>query len=200
MRRRAIPSTVSSTPADNIKAILAARSQAWSALTSSQRAAWTEYARQTPVLNALGNAITRSGHQAYVALNTRLALMGLSLITAPPIVNAPDALLTYSQTFDIGAGTFAAAFTPTPLAAGLRLWTLAAVTNSAGINYVKNLYRWVGVSAAAQASPYDQQAQIEARWGALVVGQTVHIRQHVVDGATGLLSPGLAAVGTVVST
>ena len=199
-RRRAIPSTVTSPAALNVKALLAAYSQAWAGLSDAERAAWTEYARQTPVLNALGNSITRSGHQAYIALNTRLALMSQTAIDTPPIVNAPDALTTYSQTFDIGAGTFAATFTPTPLGATERLWIRAAVINSAGVNYVKNLLRFVGTSASAQATGYDAQALVEARWGALVAGQTVHFLIHVVDTATGLLSPPRSSRGVVLDT
>lgn len=200
MRRRAIPSRVTSPAALNVKALLAAYSQGWQGLTSAQRAAWLEYARQTPVLNSLGNSFTRSGQQAYVACNTRIALAAGTAITAPPIVNAPDALLTYTQTYDIGAGTFASTFTPTPIGATNFLWYRVAVTNSAGINYVDNILKFVGVSAANEATGFDPQSIIESRWGSLVVGQTVHIRLHVFDRATGLLSPPRMASGLVVST
>lgn len=200
IRRRAIPSLVSSPAAVNIKALLAAYSQAWQGLTSAQRNAWLEYARQTPVLNALGNSITRSGAQAYIACNTRIALAAGTAISVPPIVNAPDALTAYTQTYDIGAGTFESTFTPTPIGATNFLWYRVAVVNSAGINYVTNLLRFVGVSAANQATGFDAQSIIESRWGSLTVGQTVHIRLHVFDRATGLLSPPRVASGTVVST
>lgn len=200
MRRRAVPSTVTSPAALNVKALLAAYSQAWAGLTTAQRAAWLEYARQTPVINALGNSFTRSGQQAYVACNTRIALVGATAIDNPPIANAPDALTSMTQTYDIGAGTFDTVFAPSPLGATERLWYRVAVVNSAGINYVKNLLRFVGTSAAAEATPFDAQAIIEARWGALVVGQTVHFLVHVFDSATGLLSPPRQAFGQVVST
>lgn len=200
IRGRTIPSTVTSPAALNIKGILAARSQAWAGLSSAERNAWTEYARQTPITDTLGQTITRSGHQAYVALNSRLELIGQPTIDVPPIVNAPDALSTYTQTYDIGAGSFAAAFTPTPLAANERLWIQAAVVNSAGKSYVRNLYRFVGTSAAAQATGFDAESLVEARWGALTVGQTVHFLLSVVDEDTGLLSPPKASFGAVVST
>lgn len=200
MRRRAIPTNPSTSYQDQIRALFAANSQAWSGLTDAQRSAWTNYARQTPVLNALGNSFTRSGHQAYCALNTRLALIGSATISTPPISNAPDALTSYTQTFDIGAGAFAATFTPTPIGANNRLFILACVINSAGISYVKNRLRYIGVSAANQATGYDAQSQLESRLGALTVGQVVHFRLHVVNDDTGLLSPGQSAFGAVVST
>lgn len=200
MRRRAIPSNARTTYQDQIRAILAAQSQNFRDLTAAERNAWVDFARQTPVLNALGNSFTRSGHQAYVAINTRLSLTSQTLLTTPPIAAAPDALLTYSQTYDIGAGNFAATFTPTPLGAGLRLWILAAVLNSPAKVYVQNLLRFVGTSASNQATGFDAQSLVEARLGSLSVGQTVHFRLAVFDTATGLLSPALPASGQVVST
>lgn len=200
MRRRAIPSNPATIYQDQIRALFATQSQRWADLSADERAAWVNYARQTPVLNTLGESFTRSGHQAFVALNSRLTLVGSAAIDTPPIVSAPDALTLYTQTYDIGAGTFAATFTPTPLGANRRLFILAAVINSAGITYVKNRLRYIGVSAANQATGYDAQTQLEARLGALTVGQTVHFRLHVLDDQTGLISPGLPASGAVVST
>lgn len=200
MRRRAIPTNPATTYQAQIRALLTTYSQSWQSLTDAQRLAWKNFAVQTPVLNALGNSFTRSGQQAYVAINTRLALDSQTPLTAPPIDAAPPALLTVTQTYDIGAGTFNTAFTATPLGTGVKLWARAAVLDSAGKTYVKNLLRYIGTSAAAQASPYDYQAQLEARLGALIVGQTVHFLFHTFDTATGLLSPGLPASGVVVST
>ena len=200
MRRRAMPSTVTSTYALQIKAILAAQSQNFRDLSTAQQAAWQAYAQQNPVLNALGAAFTKSGHQAYIAINSRLSLVSQALLTAPPIAAAPDALLTYTQNGDLGAGAFTAVYTATPLGATSRLWTRACAVNSPAINYVSNLLRFVGISAAAQASPFDDQTPMVTRLGTLVAGQTLHVRRHVFDTATGLLSPALPARVLLTST
>ena len=200
MRRRAIPTLSTTTYALQIKAILAAQSQNFRDLTEAQRAAWLAYAQQNPVLNALGSAFTKSGHQAYVAINSRLSLVAQTLLVAPPIAAAPNALLTYTQNGDLGAGAFTAVYTATPLGATERLWTRAAAVNSPAINYVTNLLKFIGISAAAQASPYDDQTAMVTRLGTLTAGQTLHVRRHVFDTATGLLSPALPARVVLTST
>ena len=83
-RNRAIPVTVTSPEAQNAKAILSNRSQAWQALTPAQRAQWEEWARQNEVIDALGQSVTLSGHQAYVQINSILAHDSQTLLTPPP--------------------------------------------------------------------------------------------------------------------
>jgi len=141
-----------------------------------------------------------TGQAAFVQLNTRLTQAGDAALTAPPITSAPVALVTLTGTWDIGAGTFELAFTATPLAANEKMWVRAAVVNSAGISYVKNLLRVVVISAAAQATGLDTQTDIEAVFGTLVIDQRVHIWAAVFDDETGLLSVPLSVSGTVVST
>jgi hypothetical protein len=74
------------------------------------------------------------------------------------------------------------------------------VVDSAGINYVQNLRKLVKVSSKNQATGLDTQADIEARFGTLSVGQKVTIDAAAFDSTTGLLSTPLRVVGTVVST
>ncbi len=197
-RNRSIPITSTTTFALNAKSRLATASAAWQDLTDAQRAAWLSWALQNPVTDTLGFPRHLTGHQSYVALNTRLALDSQSAISTPPIVSAPDGLLTIVQDGDEGAGDVDLTFTATPLGATEKLWMQAAVTNSAGITNVNNLYRFIGTSAAAETSPYDNEAQIETRLGTLIVGQKLHMKASVFDTATGLLSLPLAT--TVVIT
>lgn len=188
MRNRAIPLNPNTSFQINVRSILATQSQAWADQTAAVRAAWENWAVQNPVINALGRSIILSGAQAFIQLNARLQLAGDPVLTAPPIVNAPDGLLTLSQSGDIGAGAVAASFTASPLGGSTSLWMTVAVVNSAGVSYVRNLLRFIGQSADAQVSPFDNQALIETRFGALIVGQTLHVRIATFDAATGLLS------------
>jgi len=197
-RNRSIPIASSTTPALNAKQRLATASQAWQLLTDAQRASWASWALQNPVINALGFPRLLTGHQAYVGINARRASAGDVAITAPPIVPAPTGLLTIVQDGDIGTGDVDLTFTASPLGATEELYIEAAVTNSAGINNVNNLLRLVGFSAAAETSPFDNQALIEARLGTLIVGQKLHVRVSVYDNDTGLLS--LPLVDSVVVT
>lgn len=191
IRNRAIPVDPNTQSQQNVRSILATQSQNYADLTVAQRAAWENWASQNPVVNALGNSIQLSGHQAFVQLNSRLALDVQATLTAPPIINAPTGLASVVQDGDEGVGDVDLTFTTTPLPAGVKLWIQAAVLNSAGIRYVRNRLRFIGTSAAAETSPYDDETQIETKFGALIVGQTLHVRVSTFDTATGLLSVGL---------
>jgi hypothetical protein len=184
----------------NAKARLANISAAWRDLTDAQKLAWVTFANNNPITDTLGQKQNLTGHAAYVAINTRLHKSGDTLLTVPPIVTAPDPLTTLTATWDIGAGNFALTFAPTPLGANNRLWVLAAVTDSAGINYVQNLRKLVTVTAKNQATGLDTQSAIEGRFGTLAVGQKVTIDAAVLDSTTGLLSTPMRVSGLVVST
>lgn len=187
-RTRAIPTDPGSTSQLNQRARLATTSQNWQNLTSAQRDSWTEWARQNPIVNALGQSILKSGHQSFVGLNSRILLDGGTVIDVPPIVSAPDAFLSIVQDGDIGAGavdlTFSAA-----LETGNKVELWGAITNSAGITYVKNLMKFIAFSAVDEASPWDNEAEIIAVLGTLTVGQSLHIMAAQYDPGTGLRSP-----------
>lgn len=200
IRNRSIPVDPNTNAQQNARSIMATQSAAYSDLTAAQRAAWENWAIQNKVTNALGNQIQLSGHQAYVQLNSRLAHDAQTVLDVPPIVNAPNGLATVVQDGDIGIGDFDLEFTATPLAATEELWLQAAVVNSAGISYVRNLFRFIGTSDAAETSPFDNEALVVARFGTLTVGQTVHMRASVFDTASGLLSVGLESDVVVTET
>jgi post-segregation antitoxin (ccd killing protein) len=200
LRNRAVPVTSTTQEALNAKGRLAAQSEAWRALNDEQRAAWNTYTQTNPVTGPLGMSQVLTGHAAYVGINARLARAGDTLLSLPPVSTAPTALATLSATYDVGAGTTVLTFTATPLAAGVRLWVKYAVVDSTGINYVENLFKLCTVTSAAQATGYDYESDVEARFGTLSVGQKLVIRAHTFDGATGLLSAPLQTSGVIVST
>jgi hypothetical protein len=169
-------------------------------LTAAQLLSWQTWAATNPVTNRLGKQITLSPIAAFNSLNTRLLHAGASTILTPPIAGAPDPLLTLTQSCDIGAGTFDLTFTATPLGATEELWIQCVVVDSAAIVHVENLLRLIGQSAAAQASPFDHQSLVEARFGTVVVGQSIHVKVSVFDNATGLLSAPLRATTVATTT
>lgn len=184
IRNRSIPTNPSSSAQMQARANLASVSTDWQNLTTAQRLAWEEWARQNPITNALGDTILKTGHQSFVGLNSRILLDSGTQILVPPVVARPDGFLTAVQDGDIGAGdtdlTFSAA-----LASGNKVELWGAVTNSAGITYVKNLLKFIGFSAVDEASPWDNQADIEAVLGTLIVGQTLHVEVAQYDPANG---------------
>jgi len=78
----------------------------------------------------------------------------------------------------------------------------AALVDSPGINYVKNLYKLVALSALEAASPLDIEDEVTARWGSPSVGQVLHVRAAVVTDEVGIpsgfLSDSIAVVDTTV--
>lgn len=187
-RARAVPITSTTTFALAAKARLATASASWQNLTSGERDSWQFWAQANPSINTLGNSIILTGQQAYVGNHTRMSLGGFTVLTSPPIIAAPNALLSLVQDGDIGTGDVDMVYTATPLGAAEYIWQLGAVTSSAGINYVQNLLRFCGISAAAQASPFDNESILVARLGALSEGQTLHVQPRVFSSVSGLLS------------
>ncbi len=200
VRNRSIPTNPDTLPQQEIRAILSSQSQSWADRTAAERAAWENWATQNPVTNALGNSINLSGHQSYIKLRCRQQLAGVTLIDVPPIINAPTALTSIVQDGDEGLGDVDLTFAGTPLAAGVHLWLTCAVVNSPGITYVKNLRKFIGVSAAAETSPFDNESLITDVFGALIVGQTIHMLASTFDAATGLISVPLSDSVVVTST
>lgn len=200
IRTRAIP-TISTTPeALAAKARLTDVSERWQGQSQATKDAWAAWAATNPITDRLGMSRILPANAAWVKLNTRLQHAGEPIISAPPVIPAPNPLATLAQSCDIGLGAFDLTYTPTPVFADGRLFIKAAVTDSQGIFYVRNLLRVVEIVVAAQASPYDHQAVVEARFGALQVDQVVHVEVAVMNDEDGQMSAPLSARTVVVST
>ncbi len=199
-RNGTIPITSTTAEALAAKARLGALSTGWQSLTDAQRLAWQSWAQNNPVVNRLGQSITLQGNAAYISINARLLQAGGAAVDSPPIIPAPQPLASLTSTGDIGAGAFGLIFTPTPTGAAENLRIRAAVVRSAGINFIDNDIRVAGHSGVAEASPFDSQAIIEARLGALTVGDVVHQVVDVLDTTNGQVSLALRTRVTVTST
>lgn len=199
-RLRSVPTNPSTVYQELARGRLGAASAAWQGLTAAQRAAWAAWAATNPIVNSFGERQVLAPNAAFIQLNSRRLIDSQAVITVPPVGAGPDALTSLTATWDIGAGDFEINFTATPLAAGEKLISRAAVVASPGITYVRNLMKEVDLSAAALASGYDLQSAIEARFGTLAIGQKVFIQCQVYEVASGRVSPPLTVSGTVVST
>jgi len=201
VRNGSIP-TRSTTPyAEAAKQRLADWSKAWALLTNVQQLGWKNWAVQNPVINRLGDAITLSGHQAYVQLNINIALASGTAIDDPPVVAPPTGLLTLTATYDIGAGNFGLAFTPSPIGTNNTLMVECAVVDNPGVKYVQNLFKLIAVTPTDITSPQNGlESAVEARFGTLIVGQQVYWRITVLDSVTGLKSQAIITNGVVIST
>lgn len=200
IRERVIPVNPSSPNQQKVRGYLATASSNWRALTAAMRLTWRNWAATHTIIDKIGAAQNLSPNAAYVQLASRLLLFGSALPTAAPIVDAPTGLSSLVLEADIGAGDFDVTYTATPLGAGNALYIRAAVLNSASIQFDKNRLKFVGFSAAAQASPFDVKTLIENVFGTLQVGQIVVVQVAVMSTTTGLLSLPLRAQATVTTT
>ena len=138
MRNRAIADTHISIPAMQAKDRLGRISGKWADLTDPVRSAWTEWARQNPVTDRLGEVRPLDGHQAFVKCMTRLDQMGVSPLPAnPPAIMAPIPVIAGQLIYDIGTSGVSIAFTPTPTGANMSSprWKQATLILSASSGF-----------------------------------------------------------------
>lgn len=185
---RSMPTLVQSDYTTDVRGRLAILSQQWGALTDEQKEAWKTWAQTHQVTDRLGDQITLQGNAAYIQLNANILKAGGTAIDVPPVVGPPLGLVTATLTCAAGTPTASLAYTATPLGTGLKLQIWAAVVDSPGRAYYRNMLKLVKVSAAAAASPVTFETELAARFGTLIEGQLVHVEACVVDPATGLVS------------
>ena len=174
-----------------MRTLLSTLASQWStALTVLQRAAWNTWAGQQAREGPLGNSINLTGINGFILTNTHILDAGDTLITDPPVIVAPDSLLSVAA--DISAITTAdVTFTGTPLGATIRAVMFMSLPQSGVAEPNFKQCRIVGYSALAQVSP----------WAALlpfpvITGQKVVFFVAAYDAATGLFSQFLRDVDT----
>lgn len=194
------PTKVANERAAAVRTRLTLASQAWQGLTDAQRASWKTWCMVNTVTNRLGHQVLMPPNAAFVKLNTRLLQSTDSTLGEPPVSVAPEGPTGFSATYDIGAGTFEIAFAPTPCGATNRLWLRGWVTDSPAITYLENRLVNVMISSLNHVTGMDVQSYVEAVYGVLAVGETVHLELCFIDSLTGQLSPAMRTHGVVVET
>lgn len=178
-RTRATPVNPNSTAQGLVRARMSANSAAWRALTSAQRAGWTDLGNSMIRTDSLGQSYTLTGLQAFCSVNNNLDAMGSASLSDAPGVTTPSALLT--ATITLTAASFSIAYTPTPLPAGAKLFVFASPQRSAGRSYEGDL-RLIFTSAAAAASPANVLSAYTAKFGVPVLGNRIFVSLVVVVG------------------
>jgi hypothetical protein len=167
-----------------IKAAFGASSTAWAALSGANQAAWIAYANGHPVTDALGQSITLTGHQMFVAVATALQNVGQALPTIPPVssaVTAPSAsvfTVTHLGVITItlsGAGS----------ASDFILIAFSAPV-SAGVTFQKTFWQQTHVAASSVGAATYGTAYV-AQFGTIPAGSKVFLKLTPVNqyGVTG---------------
>ena len=179
VRSRATPVNPNSDAQGVVRARLAANSAAWRALTDAQRAGWESLGSQMTRTDSLGQTYTLNGFGAFCSVNNNLAAAGDSTVSAAPGLVTPSAPTL--GTITLTTASFTVAYTPTPLAAGNRLFVYAGPQRTQGRAFEGDL-RLIHVSAAAAASPANIFSAYEARFGTPVADNKIFIAAHTYDG------------------
>jgi hypothetical protein len=167
-----------------IRAAFGAAAKAYAALTASQQAAWSAYAASYPVTDALGQSITLTGQQMFVAIGTQLLNVGAVLPTATPATNA---------TPPVGAPTLTAVhagaitFTPTGLGVSTDYILYAfSAPQSSGTSFNKTFWQ-AGHVAANSATAVVATTAYTAQFGPVQAGQRIFYKVTPVNqyGVTG---------------
>lgn len=99
-RTRVIPVNAKTTTQQNARNSLASVAKAWKLETSDQKAAWASAALSVVLYDRLGRAYTPTGFQFFCSCNRNTYTYDptSAIVTAPPSVAAPAALLSLTIT------------------------------------------------------------------------------------------------------
>jgi hypothetical protein len=172
VRTRAIPVNPNSAAQGLVRARMAANSAAWRALTSSQRAGWSDLGTSMVRSDSLGQSYTLQGNQAYSSVNNNRLLTGLTVVADAPALTTPPTIT--GAVITLTAIAFSIAYTPTPMPASTYLSVYASPQRSAGRNFEGD-FRWLKISAAAAASPLAILSEYTAKFGVPVVGNRIFL-------------------------
>lgn len=148
-----IPTNPQSDRQSAVRSIFGTLSSQWNnLLDDAERSLWEIYASGHPVKNAFGQDVLINGLSWYVKANATLLDAGLTPVTEPPILSAPDALTTF--TIVVTAGTVVTVTFTGVLAAteAMQLWVSKPV--SPGSTPSKKQTSLLGYSTLAEASPW----------------------------------------------
>lgn len=193
VRTRATPVNPGSTAQGTVRSRMSVEAAVWRTLTDAQRAGWEALGSQMTRTDALGQSYTLNGFEAFLSVNLNKLAAGDAAVTDAIALVSPSAPVLGVLT--LTSASFSLAYTPTPLAAGRRLFVYASPQRAAGRSYEGD-FRLVHVSAAAAASPANVLSGYSARFGAPVTGNRIFLGVSTYD--SGFLS-GHALMSQVVA-
>lgn len=179
VRTRATPVQPRTAAQLSVRAHQSTNAAAWRTLTATQRDGWTSLGLQMTRSDSLGQSQNLTGFQAYISVNNLNLLVGNAVVPDPPALTTPSGLTTVTPTITGGGSpAFSIAFTPTPLAAGLRVIVRAGPQRSAGRSFESD-FRVMLIGAAASASPSNILAAYQAKFGTPITGGRIFISAAV---------------------
>lgn len=179
---------------------LGAFSSQYRGLTPAQRSSWINGAQNFPFTDIFGDIRYLSGQMLFVKLNINLANAGSAAIQSAPLPVGVPELTVESVTATAAAGALTALtidVSEATVPAGFALAVYATPPTPASIQFVKNRYRFIGVTTVA-AGVADIQAAYEARLGGGAnAGEMIHVRVALINTTTGQQGVPSGTVGLI---
>jgi hypothetical protein len=170
LRTRATPVQPNTVAQLNQRARMTTNAAAWRNLTDAQRAGWLSLGLAISRTDSLGQSYTLNGFMAYCSVNNNKLDAGDAAVSDAPAIVTPADLTTVTLT--LTAASVSVAYTATPLAAAVRLFSWVSPQRSAGRKFNGD-YRLLAVSAAAAASPAVLTTAYTAKFGVPIVGNRI---------------------------
>lgn len=171
------------------RANLASLSAGWRELTQEQRDSWSNSAKDRPRTDIFGDSKVLTGQALYVSANLNLLAAGTATISSPGALGDVPLVAITDFSISLSGGTVDAAeitISPATIPAGYKLIVYATPGVSAGISFVKNRYRYLGVFTATVGVVTITSAYVE-RFGVPSENNKVFVRVALVANATGQL-------------
>lgn len=181
------------------RGIFADYSAQWRDLTPSEQAAWDTFAAlpAQEKTDSLGEAYFCSGFNWFVAINTRLELVGRSSSTTPPSGTRPTApTINSADVYSTGAGTSQITYPAAEFGPTYDLVLFVRLTPSPGRRAVAANLALVAAEQTPSPSPFQFQTELEAVFGDVIADYTATLHVHR-QSTEGLRSAGTTSVETV---
>lgn len=195
-RSRAVPTNPNSAAQQQVRAFFTAATGAWAGLSTAQRGAWESYASSTPVTNALGDTVTNTGFQWYIASTVLASRIDGSFLSQPAAPTTPGLLAATVSAVVISVATGASV----TLAGGAPDYGLVSIgpVLSAGTSNTKGP---VSALSEEQADPTGSMLLNRSGYpyGAMVAGQRRLVETRLFDTTLAKMSSAQRVIVTVVA-
>jgi hypothetical protein len=185
LRTKVTPVNAQTSFQTNVRNRLSAISTAWRGLTAAQQLAWNNAVSLYKGTDIFGDIKTPSGFNLYQRLNNNLQLIGVAVITAPPL---PVALpvITSGVLASVHAGAMTLTFTVDPVITASVIEVYATAPLSAGVSFVKSQFRAIGSMPTITSHVSTLTTIYNAKFGApSVAGQKIFVKLKQISNVTG---------------
>ncbi len=179
------PAQPASTFRDVAQGYIRTLSRQWGTLTDDQRLTWFQAENDFKYKNVFGDTYKPAGYNLFLQHNINLLLTGQSVLLTAPSPGL-SAAIQYASFFAFNSiNIVVLSFSPV-VPAGFAYKVYASTAWSAGINYGKDKYRYLGYLLPGSVSPYDLSTMYNIRLGSVgAVGNKIFLKLVPINLVTG---------------